>query len=319
MSDSQDHSPTLTTPIRVGVLGLGREGLFHLESLALHREFEVIVAAGHESKDVDGIAGCRHVSQEELLNEAIDLAVIANEPDERVSFAREFLSRRASVLIEAGLETGSQEALEECLHLAQERNLFCAIWQQALGEPDFLAAKSAVDSGSVGAVRSARFLQHCLAPGGSLFDPGASDPPARPSVFHEARQRLVQLLELVPSAVTAIQKTVRADELQSGSATAVTMQIEFDSGASALIDIDLAATATLSTGWHLQTTVGGFARGEQFHRESDGEVFSVPVEAMTETGTPHQYSQLAKMLRSSVRISSPLPQSRSSANSQSLT
>ena len=298
MSDSQDHSPTLKTPIRVGVLGLGREGVFHLESLALHREFEVIAAAGHETKDVSGIAGCRHVSPKELLDESLDQAVIATAADERVSLAHEFLSRGTSVLIEAGLESGNQEALEECLQLARERNLFLAIWQPALGEPEFLTAKSAVDSGSLGAVRSARFLQHCLAPG-SMFEPGASDPADRPSVFHEARRRLAQLLELVPSAVTAIQKTVRTAEPQSGLATAVTLQIEFDSGASALIDIDLAAVVTLSTGWHLQTAGGGFARGELFQRESDGEVYSVPVEAMTETGVPLQYSRLAELLRSS--------------------
>lgn len=299
MSELQDHSPTLTTPIRAGVLGLGREGLFHLESLALHRAFQAVAAAGDETKNVSGIAGCRHVSPEKLLDEALDLAIIATAADERASAAREFLSRGTSVLIEAGLETGSESPLEECLHLARERNLFCAIWQPAHGEPDFLMAKSTIDSGVIGSVRSARFLQHCLVPGGSSFEAGESDPADCPSALQEARRRLAQLLELVPAAVTAIQKTVRTDELQSEVATALTLQIEFDSGATALIDIDLAATATLNTGWHLQTTAGGFARGEQFQRESDGEVYSVPVESFPETGAPHQYSQLAEMLRSS--------------------
>lgn len=293
MSESQDHSPTLTTPIRSGVLGLGREGVFHLESLSLHREFEVVAAAGHESKDVDGIAGCRHVSRESLLDEILDLAVIATAVDERVSAAREFLSRGTSVLIEAGLEAGSQGELEDCLNLAREQSLFCAIWQPSLGEPDFLTAKSAVDTGNLGAVRSARFLQHCLTPDFSLSHANY------PGALHEARRRLAQLLELIPSAVTAIQKTVRTEETPGELATAVTLQIEFDSGASALIDIDLAAAATLSTGWHLQTAGGGFARGEQFQWESDGEVYSVPVEATAETGAPLQYSRLAELVRSS--------------------
>ena len=293
MSESQDHSPPLTTPIRVGVLGLGREGIFHLESLALHREFEVVAAAGHESKDVDGITGCRHVSPDVLLDEALDLVVIATAADERASAAHEFLSRGTSVLIEAGLETGSQRKLEECLNLARERNLFCAVWHPAFGEPEFLTAKSAVDAGNLAAVRSARFLQHCLTPGFSLDRAYCS------GLLHEARRRLAQLLELVPAAVTSIQKTVRRDDPQKELASAVTLQVEFDSGASALIDIDLSAVVTLSTGWHLQTAGGGFARGELFQRESDGEVYSVPVEAMTETGVPLQYSQLAELLRSS--------------------
>ncbi len=299
MSKSQDHSSTTLAPLRVGVAGLTRAGLFHLESLALHRAFTPVAAAGSESKNVDGIGGCHQVSPEDLLEEPLDLTIIATSAEQRVALAREFLSHGKSVLIEAGMADATRDALEECLRIARERSLFCGIWQPAFGEADFLLAKSAVETGQLGAVRSARFLQHSLAPGPAAAAAGSFSDDDIPCAVDEARRRLAQLLELVPGAVSAIQKNVRMDDGPSiKTATAATLQMEFDSGASALIDIDLFGAVPLSTGWYLQTTAGGFARGNQTHVEADGEVFSIPVETMTEPGPANLYSQLAHVLRS---------------------
>lgn len=309
----------LSPPLRVGVAGLTRQGRFHLESFALHRGFVPVAAAG--SGDADGIAGCRQVTLDRLLEEDVDLAVIATAAEDRTSLAREFLQRRTSVLIEAGIGKSHADSLKVCLQLAREHAAFCGVWQSALGEADFLAAKSVAEKPDQGEVRSVRFLQHSLAPGirmaesipldGVVREPGLLED----SASDQARRRLAQLLELVPTPVKRIQQFVRCNDgvlfqtgdagtdgpCQSEHATAVTLDIAFDSGTSALIDIDIAAPVTVQTGWILQRTRGGYAGHRATRVESDGELFSVPVPS-TASEADSQYSELERVLRDSTEV-----------------
>ena len=298
MVNHPESSPpdTSVSPLRVGVAGLTREGLFHLESLALRREFTPVAAAGNEPRNVAGLGGCQQLSMAELVEVQLDLAIIATLPEIRIQTAREFLSHGTSVLIEAGIEARERESLEACLQLAIEKELFCGIWQPELSEPDFLAAKSVAASEATGAVRSARLIQHGLASGMSSRESVNSsvqkDLTTRTAIS-VIRQRLAQLLQLIEEPVSRIHSTVRGSEM-----TASTMLVEFESGATGLIDVDLAATTAIDTGWVLQTRQGGYHAGRQSLKEADGEVYELPVLAKPDD----PYTRLAWLLRSDTSV-----------------
>jgi len=296
-----ESSPTESrlAPLRVGVAGLTREGVFHLESLALRREFTPVAAAGPEPRNVDGLGGCRQLSMTELFEVELDLAIIATSPETRIETAHEFLSRGTSVLIEAGIEAHERESLEALLQLALKNELFCGFWQPELSEPDFLAAKHVVASATTGAVRAARFIQHGLAPGMS-FQESARPSDQKDMTTHTAltviRQRLAQLLQLVEGPVLRIHSTVRGSDITP--AAAFTIFVEFESGATGLIDVDITATTAIDTGWVLQTRHGGYHAGRQSLNEPDGEVYELPVVAEP----ADNYSRLAWLLRSDTSV-----------------
>jgi predicted dehydrogenase len=271
-----------------------REGLFHLESLALRREFTPVAAAGPEPRDVDGLGGCRQLSMAELFEVDLDLAIIATSPETRIETAHEFLSRGTSVLIEAGIEAHERESLEACLQLALKKELFCGFWQPELSEPDFLAAKH-VASETTGAVRSARFIQHGLAARMNSRESekfsGREDEAAHITLT-VIRQRLAQLLQLVEESVVQIHSTIRGDDTTRASGS--TILVEFESAATGLIDVDRAATTAIDTGWVLQMRQGGYHAGRQSLIEADGEVYELPVVAKPDD----PYSRLAWLLRS---------------------
>lgn len=291
-------SPSLETPLaplRFGVAGLTRDGIFHIESLALRREFTPVAAAGIERRIADGIGGCRQVSPEELLETELDLAFIATSTSLRAKTAFAFLSRGTNVLIEAGFDVCQRDSLETCLELAAGQGLFCGIWQPELSDPDYLAAKSVSTSAESGAVRSARFIQHGLAPG--LHSQAATgkfdDDSATENALVVARRRLSQLQQFVEAPATAIRLAARNNDGEMP--TAATIHVEFDNGATGLIDIDIAAATSLHSGWILQATNGGYGNGQQSIVESDGEVYEVPIEI--EPVDP--YSELTRVLQSS--------------------
>jgi predicted dehydrogenase len=293
------RSETPLAPLRVGVVGLTPEGLFHLESLALRREFSPVFAEGTEGANVDGIGGCRQLELDELLQVELDLAIIATSSELRIQTSREFLSRGRNVVVEAGIHADEQQFVEECLLIACERNLLFGIWQPELSEPDFLAAKTVAESEDSGEIHSARFLQHCLAQQRISQDSVSTagrDNRTGHNAITVTRQRLTQLMQLVDEPVLKIHSTIRGNDV--ASATASTVLVEFESGATGLIDVDVAATTVMDTGWLLQTTHGGYHNGRQSRIEADGEVYDVPVEVEPRDN----YLDLARLLRSDTSV-----------------
>ncbi|MFP6765174.1 MAG: hypothetical protein VB858_16210 [Planctomycetaceae bacterium] len=308
----QEQHRSVSAPLRVAAAGLTRAGLFHLESFALRREFSLVAVAGTDAVNVDG---CRQVPLSELVSMELDLAVIATAVPMRSRVACEFLSAGTNVLIESGFEIDETGALENCLKVAQAKGLYCGLWQPELYEQDYRAAKSVVDAGDCGAVRSVRLLQHNLTAGLRSREPVARSVVDMPVTGARAvvRRRVSQLLNLCAGPVSSAWIEARhaagtlsgnqvdddaadpAAESGSPHATAVTVHVQFVSGATALIDVDVASSSSINTGWILQTISGGYHNGHQSQVESDGEVYLVPCES----AEADAYAWLAEILNSS--------------------
>jgi len=303
---------SVSAPLRVGLAGLTRTGLFHLESFALRREFALVAVAGTETT---GSGNCHMVPLEELVGMDLDLAVIATPVEMRACVAGEFLSAGTSVLIESGFDTSGTQALEEGLRLALTKGLFCGLWQPELCEPDYLAANSVTAGGVSGEVRSARLLQHNLTAGPDVRElPGSSDERRQATgALAVARRRVTQLLNLCEGPVSSARIEVRHDagplsaiRSDGGSAetsespveTAVTLYVQFASGATALIDVDVVSSSSVNTGWILQTLSGGYHDGHRSQLEMDGEVYAVPCES----SDADAYTRLAEILNSSASV-----------------
>jgi len=300
------------TPLKVGVAGLTPTGLFHLESFALRREFTLVAASGTGAVPS---GQCRLVPLEKLVGMNLDLAVIATAVGERARVAGEFLSVGTNVLIESGFDTSGTPALEECLQSALQKGLFCGLWQPELCEPDYLAAKSVIDADESDGVRSVRLLQHNLTTGFYPRDAAGNSEqfPSRTGALAVARRRVTQLLNLCESPVLSARIETRHDTgsltpIRNGGGsgsqaetverqveTAVTLQVQFASGATALIDVDTVSSSTINTGWILQTRSRGYHGGRQSQLENDGEVYSVPCE----WPEADSYTRLVEILNSS--------------------
>lgn len=275
-------------PIGVAVVGDSPEAIFHLESAAIHPDLQAVCAAvAGEPADREAIPGCPFVeigSLPELEN--IELVVVTGHPADAARCAKALLESGQHVVVDpdASLSSESIASLDSC---AETHRCYCQIWRPYAADENWRQARQLVSSSEAGAVQSARFLLHDLA---VSMMPAADVRPGN-EIAHGVlatfgSHYVAQLLALVEGPVVRVRgqqifRTLRFGDDDSKSATETDTGfialIEFASGATGVVDVDLCSAAPLETGWVLQCERGGIARGQQSITVEDGEIYHVSV------------------------------------------
>lgn len=286
--DADAPKPVATLP--VAVVGSGRSSRFYQECLALDSRFDVASSADGLPVDADlsSLAG----------------VFLFDASEKRIASIRQCLSAGCRVITESPIaESGSTNDDLFPLVAADKDSSKVCILRRGLEDPDFRRACQVVADGEAGQVLHVEFVLNQMA---ALFlpeDPDAPDLCDQPALAELESgalsafgpDLLAQLQAMIPQPVVRLFATLsfrrpefgpvdsppgqsrlaaRPSEVDSG----FRVWLEFETGETAQLSVDLASHADVATGWTLQTTRGGYRNSRQVLTEADGEIYDVPVE-----------------------------------------
>lgn len=304
------------TPVRIGIAGLGRMGMHHLERLSLRTDIETVAVQDVVASrgDVVGGFGCRFFESWEqfLATPDVELVLIATPPDTHASLAIEALDAGKHVVVEKPLCLTTSEA-DAMGHAAHRAGRMLSVVQNRRWDDDFTAALETVRSGALGQLLSAKLIvwaygfptngrphaktgwrQNSHA-GGALVEFGT----------HYFDQLLL-LAKATPQTVFAQIPQHSSSEACEDSFSAF---VSFSDVMTAQIEVNLGSLAPLRTGWMLTGTDGGYANFRRYSITDEGEVFEQPVQP-TETSWDRYYDTLVLHLRQQEPLEVTLEQAR---------
>lgn len=308
--------PIEFAPVRVGVAGLGRAGMFHVERIGLRDDLRVValyddcLAASERAK----AAAPQAANWRALLaNDEIELVLVATPPALHAELTIEALSAGKHVLVETPMCLNLAEA-DAVIAAARRSNRLVSVAHLRRWDDDFRTALQTIVGGELGRPRTIKFINWHYNPY-PLQQAGAAPPlPPLSGVANSLDavswrdnaatgggvlwefgihyfDQLLQLAGRGPESVYA--------RLSSGSAgradDAFLAVVNFPGGLSAQIEVDRAAAAPLDTGWTIAGSLGSYAGLTQYTPNSDGEVVDLPLLPLADADD--FYAMLARHLR----------------------
>ena len=297
--------------MKIGIAGLGRKGMHHLERLSLRSDFAVAAvhdAAPSRAALAEHLCGQFVPSREEFLADPrFDTVLVATPPASRAAFVRAALASGKHAAVESPLGFDQHEA-EEIRSLSARAGRRVAILPASRFDPDFATVMSLVKSGALGRVLAAKRIlwgRRVAAPDtiGRPLKAGeeaAEVDPERAAGFpaplvEPMTACFEQVLALIDEPVRSVFATWGGSHHTAASfqtARAMAVRMRFQGGATAEIDLDIDSLVPLRTGWVLSGTDGGYKKLRRYQRSGDQEIFDVPVQVV-EAASDGVYDELA--------------------------
>jgi predicted dehydrogenase len=288
--------------VRIGLVGLGPSGAYHLERLSLRDDLQVVIACDENAEpgrlQARGPILASQVG--DLIGRSdVDWALIAAPLTERAKLALRALEAGKNVAVESppcvdGLQ------LQEMLSAARAARRSLSVLPTRRESLDFRAARQIVAAGTLGTIEAARIISWAKAvPRDAAILTVSHNVPETASgdgVFsffaYQYVDQLLQLFRQRPRTVFArIQHLPESD----ATATAFFVSVAFTEG-DALIDVNLHAGAALHTGWMLAGSTGAYCQQRSYVTEASGEVCDTPI-AAADVPTFDIYAELIEAAR----------------------
>lgn len=304
-----------TSPLRVGLVGLGRPGLFLIERFSVSGPFRVVATCADPCvAELVAPFGVRLVDHPQDLLGAADVDVVwfAEHDAFRNRFTAAEAIRAKQTIVETPL-TLSQTVAEHIFREAAQHRRTLLVHNARRCDPDFQKAVSVAQDHSIGAIRSAKFVSwsYGLSPVSSARE-HCSLPLDASSDTHFTKLRFVahaidQLMLLVndnPVRVYAIGDHTCRENANLLTGLSLALQISFEHGCHAEIDIRLDSPTQFQSGWMLTAERGGFANGKRFTLTDEREVFDSPISRVPiPNNDTDQFDWLAQQIHSGVHDS----------------
>jgi myo-inositol 2-dehydrogenase/D-chiro-inositol 1-dehydrogenase len=156
--------------VKFGLLGAGRIGRVHARAIRADANAELVAAADAVPSAAEALAreyGCTIRSIEEIEGASdIDAVVICTPTDTHADLIERFARAGKAVFCEKPIDL-SVARVRDCLRVVEETGATLMVGFNRRFDPDFMAAKAAIDAGAIGEVEMVTI---------SSRDPGA--PPA---------------------------------------------------------------------------------------------------------------------------------------------
>jgi predicted dehydrogenase len=276
------------SPVRIGLIGLGPCGAYHLERIGLRSDLRVVAACAAAAErgrtPLLGDAAVPRVA-DLLARDDLDYVLIAAPQEARAELAVRALDKGFNVAVESPPCVSGEQAQ---LMLAAARHPTRRPGQSLCALPsrrdafDFRAALQSVSGGSLGTIEAARIVAWAKAIPAEIAEAArqAAQPEIQPGdgVFSFfAYQYVDQLLQLVGRRPQTVFARISHPPAADPTATAFFVSIDFEGGGDGLIDVNLHAGAALQTGWMLVGTTGAYCQQRIHLTEPSGEVVDTPI------------------------------------------
>jgi predicted dehydrogenase len=312
-------------PVRLGVAGLGRAGIFHIERVGLRDDCQVVA-----TYDDCALARNRahrqslvcHASWSEFLrHDDVELVLLATPPALHAELAIAALAAGKHVLIETPMCLNLVEA-DAIIAASRRTGRSVCVAHMRRWDEDFRTAQSTLAAGELGQEQSIKLINwqynprqtNGRSPGAPRVWDGSS--PAEHLAGSDAAaghwrnsaatgggvlwefgihylDQLLQLTHAEEESVYARFVPATPDACGEDMFLAI---ISFSRDVLAHIEVSRAAPAPLTTGWMIAATRGSYARFTQYCPGPDGEVVDLPV-ACDAGQADELYGRLARHLR----------------------
>jgi len=298
-------------PIRIGVAGLGRAGVFHIERIGLRDDCRLVATfddchtARHRVR-LD-MAACHESWTSFLRDDEIELVLIAAPPARHAELTIAALAAGKHVLIETPM----------CLNLAESDAVIAAshrcgrsvsVAHLRRWDDDFRTARSTLATGELGRVEAIKLINWQYNPrqsNGRLRDIGADLPSDHwrdaavtggGVLWEFGIHYFDQLLQLTDRTVESVYARLAPQDSVLTSEDAFLAIITFSDGLVAHVEVSRTASAPLSTGWMVGGASGSYSGFTHYSPSRDGEVADLPL-ACAPGQADDFYDQLVRHLR----------------------
>lgn len=255
-------------PIRLGIIGLGRRGLFHLERWTDGTDVRVVAACDRDPVALDrasSLCARRTADVQELFDDPeIDIILLAVPPAERERLGRKALAAGKHLLLDPPVAANITQA-RSLLQSAEAAGRRLIVWSSWRHDADARAALATVNSGLIGAPRLIRFER---------WEPAVCD--ERHMALDPFSGPAIDLLDQLMSVAQEPASTAFAARL--GNAGGI-FTVGFRSGLHAVLTLHTTASARIDHGWAIDADLGGYSAGRRWVRTAEGELYEVPAEA----------------------------------------
>jgi predicted dehydrogenase len=331
--------------IRLGVAGLGRAGMFHIESIGLRDDCRIVAAyddcaAARKRARISNCVG--HASWNEFLgNDEIEVVLIAAPPALHAELAIAALAAGKHVLVETPLCLNVVEA-DAMIAAAARFGRSISVAHLRRWDDDFRTAQSTLASGELGPLQAIKLInwqynprrtmkrskglansqEHSnCAESGPASIPGddipsdywRDDAATGGGVLWEfGIHYFDQLLQLTDRPVESVYSCLAPSMPPSRAALSAEDSfltvISFSGGLTAQVEVSRSAAAPLSTGWMIAGALGGYAGFTQYSPTPDGEVADFSLAPV-----PSQADEFYEKLVRHLRMGEPNPVSAEEA------
>ena len=300
------------SPLRVGLFGLGRSGLYLIEHFAAGGPFRIVAAwADPIVGEVVSPFGVRLVNDPQELLAASDVDVIWFADHDSIGndvALPDVLSTKHTILeTPIGL---TPAVLDRSFSSALKRGRQLLVRHPRRWDSEYCQALSVAQDQSSGSIRSAKLTSwtYAIPPRGATRESGplprdVSDN-AQVANVRFAAHALDQLVLLIgdrPLRVFANGDTNACEFPDLFAGFSLSLQIHFERGCRAEIDIRLDSPTQFQSGWMLTAERGGYSNGRRFTLTEEGEVFDSPVPLAIEDKAASEFESLAQQIRSGGR------------------
>lgn len=302
------------SPLRIGLIGLGRPGLHLIERFAAGGPFR-IVAAFDDSTTAEVVSpfGVRLATDFRDLLAATDIDVVWI--SESWGLRKDFVLPDVLATKHAILETPlgvTPAVLDRAFQVAHQRGRQLIVRHPRRCDTEFRQALSVAQDRSLGPIRAAKLISwtYGLPPRGATRGPGPLPPDgnddAQVTKMRFAAHALDQLLLLIGGRPIRVFAT--GDSTAGGfpgliAGYSLALRILFEHGCQTEIDIRLDSPTQFQSGWMLTTEQGGYSKGRRFTLTEEGEIFDSPVSLAVGNKDTDQFEWLAQQIHSGQRDS----------------
>lgn len=263
-------------PIGVGFLDLNPEGLFHLERFCWRQDFRC-EALWNQTDAVTSAHGRvrRRVAQADEVLDDPGIALVWIGPQISAEIAVSALQRGKSLLmgIPVGWSSAAWKSVCGAVADAPSRIFVAALHRW---DGPFRTMAQICDSGQLGILTEIRRISWQYVPQ-ELGAAGHSEPVAAEVADRRKWfQWIDELLLLVGDDVTDVSVGAPA-ATEARDAKGLAVQVQFDGGCTARLELNRQSLAPIETGWVVNGTLAGLADGKRFTPGADYELVDVPV------------------------------------------
>jgi len=310
--------PEAVAPVRIGIAGLGRAGMFHVERIGLREDLKVVALfddcrTARERARVE--SATMHATWDAFLGDpATEAVLLATPPASHAELAIAALAAGKDVLVETPLGLSVAE-VDTVVSAARRTGRSVSVAQTRRWNDDFRTALGVLQSGSIGRPRAIKFVNWQYAPqacNGRSRKIRTGQLPAEPddnadhwrshpatgggAVWEFGVHHFDQLLQLAGLPLESVYAQLSFDESSGPAENGFLAAVSFVGGLTAHIEVNRTAAAPLSTGWMIAGDAGSYAGFTQFQPTSDGEVVDLPL-APTAGHAVEFYRGFARHLR----------------------
>ena len=262
----------LDAQLRIGVIGLGQRGLFHLERWIGDAAVTAVACDPDPTARAVAAGFCERVVAEPqflLAEPQLDAVLLAVPAAQRAVLGQQVLASGRHLLLDPPLAATVPEA-QALLTAARKAGRQILLLHSGTNDVETATARAVVQSGQLGPLRRVRRVHWTSGVAGGWEQPLPDGPPIP--------RMLVALLDDLLSIVDCPAQRLVA--CPHGHYAGLTVLIEFPDSLTGMIELATDAAVPSQIGWTIDAERGGYSAGRRWVRTLDGEVYDVPADAV---------------------------------------